>query len=337
MKISAFVFLCLLACGAFAQNAPELSALPMPAVVRPGTGELVVTSSFAVSVGGAKDARLDRAVGRFQQALSRQTGITFATKPSKDATAEPRSGATGLHIQIDKAAHDPQQSGEDESYTLEVTPTGARLNAPTTLGAMYGLQTFLQLVQAGPKGFAAPAVSIEDKPRYAWRGLLIDACRHWMPPEVIKRNLDAMAAVKLNLLHWHLSEYQGFRVESKTFPKLQGMGSDGLFYTQAEIRDIVAYARDRGIRVVPEFDMPGHATAWFVGYPELGSGPGPYEIERHFGVFDPAMNPTRDSTYKFLDKFIKEMSKLFPDAYWHKCRGRRTAWDAPGRARRRGR
>jgi hexosaminidase len=135
--------------------------------------------------------------------------------------------------------------------------------------------------------------------------------------DVIKRNLDAMAAVKLNVFHWHLSDNQGFRVESKKFPKLQEMGSDGLYYTQEQIRDIIAYAHERGIRVVPEFDMPGHSTSWLVGYPDLASNPGPYSIGREFGVFDPAMDPTRESTYKFLDKFIGEMAKLFPDQFFH--------------------
>ena len=182
---------------------------------------------------------------------------------------------------------------------------------------MRGLETFLQLVRTTDAGFAVPAVSIEDSPRFPWRGLMIDVGRHFIPLDVLKRNLDGMAAVKLNVFHWHLSENQGFRVESKKFPKLQEMGSDGLYYTQEEVRDLIAYARERGIRVVPEFDMPGHSTAWFVGYPELASGPGPYQIERQWGVFDPAMDPTREETYKFLDKFIGEMAGLFPDQFFH--------------------
>ena len=131
---------------------------------------------------------------------------------------------------------------------------------------------------------------------------MIDCSRHWMPVEVIERNLDAMAAVKLNVLHWHLSDDQGFRVESKRFPKLQQLGSDGHFYTQDEVRHVIAYARDRGIRVVPEFDIPGHTTSWFVGYPELASAPGPYPIERKWGIFQPTMDPAREETYKFLDQ-----------------------------------
>jgi hexosaminidase len=182
---------------------------------------------------------------------------------------------------------------------------------------MHGLQTFLQLVDVSPGGFAAPAVTIHDQPRFPWRGLMIDSARHFIPLEVIRRNIDGMEAVKMNVFHWHLSENQGFRVESKRFPKLHELGSDALYYTQDEIRDLIAYARDRGIRVVPEFDMPGHSTAWFVGHPELASGKGPYEIERKWGVFDPAMDPTNEKVYKFLDDLIGELAKIFPDHYFH--------------------
>jgi hexosaminidase len=208
-----------------------------------------------------------------------------------------------------------QKLGEDESYELTIADSGAKLTAPTTLGILHGLQTFLQLAQITPAGFAAPAVAIKDQPRFPWRGLLIDVSRHFIPLAVLKRNIDGMAAVKMNVLHWHLSDDQGFRVESKKFPKLTGMGSDGMFYTQEEIRDFISYARDRGIRVMPEFDMPGHSRSWFVGYPELSSGAGPYTLEG--GGIDPIIDPTRESTYKFLEKFIAEMAKLFPDPYFH--------------------
>jgi hexosaminidase len=200
---------------------------------------------------------------------------------------------------------------------LTVTDSGAKLTAPTPLGILRGLQTFLQLVQISPTGFAVPVVTIKDQPRFPLRGTLIDVSRHFIPVDVLKRNLDGMTAVKMNVLHWHLSDDQGFRVESKVFPKLQGMGSGGQFYTQAEIRDLIAYAHDRGIRVIPEFDIPGHATAWYAGYPELASGPGPYSSERRGGIFDAIMDPTQERTYKFLDQFIAEMAKLFPDAYFH--------------------
>ena len=118
------------------------------------------------------------------------------------------------------AARPVQKLGEDESYELTVTDSGAKLTAPTTLGVLRGLQTFLQLVQITPTGFAAPAVTIKDQPRFPWRGMLIDVSRHFIPIDVLKRNIDGMAAVKMNVLHWHLSDDQGFRVESKKFPKL---------------------------------------------------------------------------------------------------------------------
>jgi hexosaminidase len=162
---------------------------------------------------------------------------------------------------------------------------------------------------------------------------MIDSGRHFMPVEVLKRNLDGMEAVKLNVLHWHLSEDQGFRVESKVFPLLQEKGSNGLYYTQKQIAEVIEYARDRGIRVVPEFDMPCHTTSWFVGYPQLASGPGPYQIATRWGILDYAMDPTRESTFEFLDRFLGEMTALFPDAYFHiggdECNGKE--WDANSR------
>ncbi len=134
---------------------------------------------------------------------------------------------------------------------------------------------------------------------------------------MIERNLDAMAAVKMNVFHWHLTDDQGFRVESKRFPRLQASGSDGLFYTQDEIRQVIAYAAERGIRVIPEFDMPAHTTSWMVGMPELASAPGPYRIERSWGIFEPTMDPSREETFVFLDAFIGEMAALFPDPFFH--------------------
>ena len=287
----------------------QISVVPLPAKVQLGAGRLAIGQTFSVSLEGAKDAHLDRAVRRFMQDLSHQTGIPFGV-----ANPTPK---TILTIRIEHAAGPIPKFGEDESYTLDVTPASATLAAPDTWGALHGLETFLQLVQPSPDGFDLPAVHIEDKPRFPWRGLMIDVSRHFSPIQVIKRNLDAMAAVKLNVFHWHLSDDQGFRVESKKLPKLTQDGSDGLFYTQDQIRDLIDYAADRGIRVVPEFDMPGHSTSWFVGYPEISSASGPYSIERGFGIFDPAMDPTRQVTYKFLDKFIGEMAELFPDAYFH--------------------
>ena len=295
-----------------AQETTSLHLMPWPASVKVSQSQpLLIQNSFNVGVGNS-DPLLRRAVEIFLTDLRRHTGSLPLDFSIGDSSSSPQ-----FKVSSDHASKPVQELGEDESYKLEVTSSGAQLNAPTTLGVMRGLQTFLQLVEMTPQGFAVPSVTIEDKPRFAWRGLMIDVGRHFMPVEVIKRNLDGMAAVKMNVFHWHLSENQGFRVESKRFPKLQEMGSDGLYYTQEQVRDVIAYAHDRGIRVIPEFDMPGHSTSWFVGYPDLASAPGPYTIERKWGVFDPAMDPTRESTYKFLDEFIGEMAKLFPDQFFH--------------------
>jgi hexosaminidase len=309
------VFVVLMLCSAFASSSatepPQLSLMPMPASVQMKPGHLVVDSSFTVGISGPSDVRLQHAVERFLDSLRDQTGMPPLEMKITDATQ------AKLVVHSEHASKAVQELGEDESYSLEISSSGAKLDAVTPLGVMRGLETFLQLVQTTSDGFAVPSVTIQDKPRFPWRGLMIDVGRHFIPLDILKRNLDGMAAVKLNVFHWHLSENQGFRIESKKFPKLQEMGSDGLYYTQDEVRDLIAYAWERGIRVVPEFDMPGHSTAWFVGYPELGSGPGPYQIERKWGVFDPAMDPTEERTYKFLDGFIGEMAKLFPDQYFH--------------------
>ena len=292
------------------QSPRQINLMPVPASFRVGTGQLLIDQTFSVALTGEKGTLLERVIQNFVGDLSRKTGMRL------DSKAVDLTRAT-LGIRTEHASKEIQELGEDESYNLEVRPAGAQLSAPTTLGILHGLQTFLQLVETAGDGFAVPVITIQDKPRFAWRGLMIDVSRHFIPLGVLKRNLDGMAAAKLNVFHWHLSDNQGFRVESKRFPKLHELGSDGLYYTQDEVRELIAYAREQGIRVVPEFDMPGHSTAWFVGYPELASAPGPYEIERKWGVFDPAMDPTQDKTYKFLNEFIGEMAELFPDQYFH--------------------
>lgn len=298
------------AAAASPQEQTPLNLMPYPSSVQLGAGSLKIDSSFTVALTGYSEPRLERAAERFLRTLRRQTALLVAAKPGEAAKAT-------LVVRTDHAGKEVQELGEDESYALEVTAAGAKLTAATPLGTMHGLQTFLQLVQVSPDGFIAPSVAINDKPRFPWRGLMIDSARHFIPLEVLRRNIDGLEAVKMNVFHWHLSENQGFRVESRKYPKLHEMGSEGLYYTQEEIHDLIEYARDRGIRVVPEFDVPGHSTAWFVGYPELASSPGPYEVERRWGVFDPAFDPTTEKTYKFLDTFFGEMAKLFPDHFFH--------------------
>jgi hexosaminidase len=289
----------------------QLNLLPVPASVQSQTGRLPITVSFNVAVKNYSDDRLRAGIARM---LTRLAGRTVLSLPADLAADE---STASFVVQCERAGDTVPSLAENESYSLEVTDKQARLVAPTVVGALRGLETFLQLLQGDRDGYYLPGIKIQDQPRFPWRGLLIDVGRHYEPLEVLKRNLDAMAAVKLNVFHWHLTEDQGFRVESKKFPKLHSMGSDGLFYTQDQVREIIAYARERGIRVMPEFDIPGHATSWLVGYPEMASAPGPYKIERGAGIFEPALDPTRDQTYKFLDGFLGEMAALFPDAYLH--------------------
>jgi hexosaminidase len=289
----------------------EHRLMPVPAAIQFQAGRLKIDGSFTVAVDGYTDARLEAGIHRAARRLEGRTGLEFSRAPLTDLPA-----AT-LLVQCKGPGSLVPSIKEDESYTLDVSDKQAVLKCATVVGALRGLETFLQLLESDRSGYFIPAVAIQDKPRFQWRGLLIDVGRHFEPVEVIKRNLDAMAAVKLNVLHWHLTEDQGFRIESKRYPRLHQMGSDGLYYTQEQVREVIAYARDRGIRMMPEFDMPGHATSWLVGHPELGSAPGPYRVERKAGIFEPALDPTREETYKFLEGFFAEMAQLFPDDYIH--------------------
>ena len=283
--------------------------MPVPAEVHAAQGEFAITPAVTISLGGARNPLLQGAARRMMDRLQMQTGVAMAH--------DPVAGGATFSVTVADASATSPTLGVDESYSLDVTNAGVALKAKTIFGAMRGFETLLQLVQPEGAGFVLPAVHIDDAPRFVWRGLMIDSGRHFMPEDVILRTLDGMAAVKLNVLHWHLSEDQGFRVESLKYPKLQGMGSNGDFYTQQQVRDVVQYAAARGIRVVPEFDIPGHSTSWLVGYPELASKVGPYQIQTTFGVHDAALDPTRESTYEFLDGFFGEMAGLFPDEFIH--------------------
>ena len=283
-------------------NTLSAGVMPAPWKSVAGQGELAIDSSFTIAV----DSRLQSAAARISSRIEKQTGITIIGGPKPT-----------LIVEFEVQAPAYPALGEDEYYTLDVTPADARLKSKTSTGALRGLETFTQLISQGQNGFKISAIHIEDHPRFPWRGLMLDVSRHWMPVEVVERNLNAMAAVKLNVFHWHLSDDQGFRVESKKFPKLQQLGSDGHFYTQEQIREVIEFARERGIRVVPEFDIPGHTTALLTAYPEFASAPGPYAIERFWGIFQPTMNPAREETYAFLDQLLGEMAGLFPDKYFH--------------------
>ncbi|HVP92051.1 MAG TPA: family 20 glycosylhydrolase [Terriglobales bacterium] len=286
--------------------------MPVPDKITVIDGRFRIDENLGVAGPGQPGSRVFHAAARFMARLAGRPALFF-----KQDYLLSQSASKGPAVSYSFQRVGRLEPNEDESYALSVKPDGITLSAVTDIGVLRGFETLLQLLDADEAGYYFPCVEVQDRPRFTWRGLLIDVGRHFEPVDVIKRNLDGMAAVKLNVLHWHLTEDQGFRVESKVFPKLHERGSDGMFYTRDEIRDVVAYAADRGIRVMPEFDVPGHSTSWLVAYPELAAAPGPYELERHFGVFGPAFDPTSERVYGFFDKFFREMAGLFPDPYIH--------------------
>ena len=198
-----------------------------------------------------------------------------------------------------------------ENYSLSVDRAGIVLKADGQTGVIRGLATLQQLVELGPDGFQFAGAIIEDNPRFAWRGLLLDPARHFISIDTLKRNIDAMEAVKLNVFHLHLSDNEGFRVESKTFPKLHEKESQGRYYTQEQIKELIVYAQDRGVRIIPEFDMPGHSGSEVRAYPEIGTPAGPGK-EPHA-----VLDPSRETSYEWIESFLDEMTQLFPDKYYH--------------------
>jgi hexosaminidase len=289
-----------------------LDLMPWPAHIALHDGRLPLTREFDIAVTGHGGQRVYDAADRLLQHLQRRTGIVFKQHVVANDSTDPRATLV-IHVRRPAVL----EIGEDESYRLRIDSQHAVLTATDGLGALHGLQTFLQLVQSDPPGYYLPAVDIRDKPRFKWRGLMIDVARHFEPVNVIERNLRGMAAVKLNVLHLHLSDNQGFRIQSKVYPELTAQGSRGQFFTQAQIKTIIGYAGDRGIIVVPEFDLPAHAVSWLVSHPELASAPGPYHPYTHFGGKNPAFDPSNPETYRFLDRFFKEMADLFPGHYIH--------------------
>ncbi len=290
----------------------ELALMPIPASIAQGEGKFRLDPNFSIAVGTTGSERVYAEASRAMQRLAGRTGLFFT---NIYVTPEIKPDDAALVIIF----HRPGKLiiNEDESYQLTVSPTKIMIKAETDIGVLRALETFLQLVAADADGYYIPEVAIKDQPRFTWRGLLVDVGRHFMPIDVLKRTIDGLAAVKMNVFHWHLTEDQGFRIESKKFPKLHQLCSDGLYYTQDQIKEIVEYAAVRGIRVMPEVDMPGHSSSWFVAYPEFASAPGPYTLERNFGVYDPCFDPTREEVYTFLDSVIAEIAPLFPDEFFH--------------------
>ena len=222
----------------------------------------------------------------------------------------------------------------DEGYTLDVADSGVRIKAKTPQGLFYGMQSFLQLLPAeiespsAVKGIAwtAPAVSIKDEPRFGYRGIMLDPCRHFIPVENIKKQLDVLALFKINRMHWHLTDDQGWRIEIKKYPKLTEIGSKridgegteyGGFYTQEEVKDIVKYAADRFITIVPEIELPGHEMAAIAAYPELSCEGKQGTPRIIWGVEDIVLCAGKEEPFQFFEDVIAEVAPLFPGEYFH--------------------
>ncbi|MBE2222586.1 MAG: beta-N-acetylhexosaminidase [Anaerolineae bacterium] len=292
----------------------RLSIIPQPVSIERMSGAFVLTPQTAVLTDSANTAN-----GRYLQAL-------FSLANNPDGLA--------IHLNLNEAL----KPWGDEGYRLEITTEAVRITAVTTTGIFYGIQTLRQLLPAGQKTGTIPCLLIEDKPRFSWRGFMLDEGRHFQGKTSVLRLLDAMALLKLNRFHWHLTEDQGWRLEIKQYPRLTAVGAQragtapgmiamvrgkhngvphGGFYTQDEVREVVAYAAERHITVVPEIEMPGHSTAALVAYPELGCTGGPYEMPTRFGIFKDVYCVGKDHTITFLEHVLAEVLALFPSPYIH--------------------
>lgn len=283
-----------------AGDRPALMPMPQAASFQPGA--LAMTGALAPDWSNCRSPALDRAVARLQGDIDHLTGV--APDPNQRVP---------LVISCSRPVATLGWSG-DEGYRLVVSADKIRIDAEGPAGVIRAFATLRQLVTLRTGQPALSFATITDAPRFAWRGVMLDVARHFIEIGTIKRQIDAMERVKLNVLHLHLSDDQAFRVESRAFPKLTAYAADRRFYTQAEMRDLVAYAADRGILVVPEFDVPGHSRAIVESYPEIGARSAKPGLA---GLHDVALNPASPATYRFLTKLVGEMARLFPGPYFH--------------------
>lgn len=291
----------------------QLNLMPWPKEIKVNSGNFILNKDFKININGASSDRVYKAASKFLRRLDGRTGIFF-----NQGFITQNNEFPGANFQISVKNVASLDLNRDESYQLSVLEGKINLTATTDIGAIYGLETLLQLLQNNSKTYYFPSISINDNPRFKWRGLMIDAARRFQPIEVIKRNLDAMAAVKMNIFHWHLVDDQGWRIEMKNLKQLHEKASDGLYYTQEEIKNVVKYASDLGIMVVPEIDVPGHASAILTAFPEIGSTPNfKYSVERNAGIFTPTLDPSNPKTYTILEKIFDEVCPLFPGDIFH--------------------
>ncbi|WP_418377426.1 family 20 glycosylhydrolase [Alistipes finegoldii] len=324
LTMAAGIALC--SCGS---HDPQIAIVPYPNHLEAGRGTYRVTDR-PVTCDSRTDERTQRAVVGFAARLATVTG---GTNPVTVADEMP---ASGIRFVTD-------ESLPAEGYELNVDGEGIEVRASQFPGFLYALQSLGQLLPAAVYGtepapdaaWEVPCVKIADAPRFAYRGMHLDVARHFFSVDEVKRYIDVMAIHKLNTLHWHLTDDQGWRIEIKRYPELTAVGSirkatvvrkewgtyDGTpyggFYTQDEIRDVVKYAADRGITVIPEIDLPGHMLAALTAYPELGCTGGPYEVWGRWGVADDVLCPGREKTFEFLEGVLTEVMELFPSEYIH--------------------
>lgn len=278
--------------------------------------------------------------------LSRGASIAASTPESKKVAkffASKMKQSTGFNITVSNKASsgdielviDPVlASVNNEGYTLVVSSKGVVIKAKTPQGLFYGMQSFLQLLPAEIESttvvknidWTAPCVAVKDEPRFAYRGFMLDACRHFIPVENVKKQIDAMSMFKINRMHWHLTDDQGWRIEIKKYPKLTEIGSKRIdgegteysgFYTQEQIKDVVNYAAERFVTIVPEIELPGHEMAAIAAYPELSCKGTPTTPRIIWGVEQTVMCPGKEDMFTFLENVIAEVAPLFPGEYFH--------------------
>ncbi len=295
--------------------------IPWPRRLEPGEGAFPLGGGTRIALSDDRNADLSRLGDLLAEYVQALGGIEAAPDGAGP-------GAITLSLRDDA----PEGS---EAYTLDVTADGIEIGARDPRGIFYGLQTLRQLMVASAK--EVPAVRIEDAPRFAYRGLHLDVSRHFFPIEFVKKYIDAMSAFKLNTFHWHLSDDQGWRLEIRRYPKLTEVGAwrketivdharrgpkgydgtrHGGFYTQGEAREVVRYARERNITVIPEIEMPGHAVAALAAYPELACTSGPFEVRTTWGISEDTFCPSEE-TFTFLQNVLGEVMEVFPSEYVH--------------------
>jgi len=286
-----------------------LPLIPRPVEVRRDSGEYLLANGASLRV-----SSVSRDVAELLQAdLHQRTGLQLEIQVTADLVGMTMAISAGSFPKLENAWPAPRP----EAYTLRIAPAGVFLAGADRAGLYWATRTLLQLLERQGEQWVLPAVTVRDYPRFPRRGLLLDPARNFISLPGLKRQVDLISRLKLNVLHLHLTDDQGWRFESKAFPKLQEIGGQGKFYTQAELRELVAYAAARGVTVMPEIDMPGHTTALLAAYPELSCSGEKLEVSHHVGIHPNALCPAKEEVYDFLQTLLAEVAAVFPSEYIH--------------------